>query len=56
MQAEAKRATETSAGSVATSGKIAATLQCVANPPFAVERLKIFEKLKERYAEDCKSI
>lgn len=56
MQAEVKRATEATAGTVAVSGKIGQDLKCTPQAPFIAERVKLFEKLYEKYLQEIKGM
>ncbi len=55
MQAEAKRATEATAGTTASVGKIGTGLKCIPQPAFIAERIKLFEAVYARNQEEYKS-
>ena len=55
MQPEGKRAIASTEGKVAAE-KLGTALKCVPNPSFLIERLKLFDQIYARNAEEFKSI
>lgn len=53
---EIKRATEATAGTIATSEKLGASLKCSPKPAFIEERLKFFDAIYEKNQEQYKSL
>jgi len=56
MASEIKRASEATAGSIASNEKLGSALKCSAKPAFIEERLKLFDSIYEKFQEHYKSL